>query len=78
MARRNIDTRSGVVDCYKVKIGDASGPTERPEIQSGSGAPTHAAPKGSLYIRIDAAGTITRLYVNTNSSTTWATFTTSA
>ena len=48
-------------------------------IYVGSGAPTSTtAPKGSLYIRTDATTTTTRLYINTDGATTWATFTTSA
>lgn len=37
----------------------------------GSGAPTLAAAKGSLYLRSDGSGTNDRMYVNTNGSTTW-------
>lgn len=37
----------------------------------GSGVPTLAAAKGSLYLRSDGSGTNDRMYVNTNSSTTW-------
>lgn len=37
----------------------------------GSGAPTLSAAKGSLYLRTDGSGTTDRMYVNTNSSTTW-------
>lgn len=44
----------------------------------GEGAPTFAAAKGSLYVNYTAASTTTRLYVNTDGSTTWAYFTASA
>lgn len=44
----------------------------------GSGAPSMSAPKGSLYINTTATTTTTRLYVNTDGSTTWAYFTASA
>lgn len=37
----------------------------------GSGAPTLAAAKGSLYLRSDGSGVNDRMYVNTNGSTTW-------
>ena len=37
----------------------------------GSGAPTLAAAKGSLYLRSDGTTTNDRMYVNTNGSTTW-------
>ena len=46
---------------------------------SGAGAPTGVtAKKGSLYVNTTATTTTTRLYINTDGGTTWATFTTSA
>jgi hypothetical protein len=45
---------------------------------SGAGAPTHAAPKGSLYINTTGSSTSTRMYVNTDGSTTWTNFTSAA
>lgn len=47
-------------------------------IETGTGAPTHSAVKGSLYIRLDGSSTSTRLYVNTDGSTTWTNFTSGA
>ena len=47
-------------------------------IYFGSGAPTTSAPKGSLYMRTDGSGTSDRMYVNTDSSTTWTSVTTAA
>ena len=47
-------------------------------IYRGDGAPSFKAPKGSLYVNYSATTTITRLYVNTDGSTTWAYFTASA
>lgn len=45
----------------------------------GSGAPTGvSAGKGSLYINTTASTTSTRLYINTDGGTTWASFTASA
>jgi hypothetical protein len=44
----------------------------------GSGAPTVAAAKGSLYLRSDGSGTADRAYINTNGSTTWTALTTAA
>lgn len=44
----------------------------------GSGAPTVSAGQGSLYLRSDGSSTSTRLYVNTNGSTTWTPVTTAA
>ena len=47
-------------------------------IYFGSGAPTVAAAKGSLYMRTDGSSTSTRAYVNTDGSTTWTNITTAA
>lgn len=44
----------------------------------GSGAPTVSAAQGSVYTRTDGSSTSTRLYVNTNGSTTWTNVTTAA
>ena len=44
----------------------------------GSGAPTLSAAQGSLYMRSDGSSTSTRMYVNTNGSTTWTAVTTAA
>jgi hypothetical protein len=48
--------------------------------KTGSGAPTFAAAKGSLFVRTDtgASTTATRLYVNTTGSTVWTNITTAA
>ena len=47
-------------------------------IYVGSGAPTVAAAKGSLYLRSDGTTTNDRAYINTNGSTTWTALTTAA
>jgi hypothetical protein len=49
-------------------------------ISTGSGAPSFAAAKGSLFVRTDtgASTTATRLYVNTTGSTVWTNITTAA
>ncbi len=47
-------------------------------IYFGTGAPTFAAGTGSLYINGAPTNATTRLYINTNGSTTWAHFTASA
>lgn len=47
-------------------------------IYFGSGAPTVAAAKGSLYLRSDGSGTADRAYINTNGSTTWTALSTAA
>lgn len=56
----------------------AMGPATGPNFYFGSGAPTVSAPQGSVYLRSDGSSTSTRLYVNTNGSTTWTNFTTAA
>jgi len=45
---------------------------------SGSGVPSIAAPKGSLYLRTDGTTTNDRAYINTDGSTTWTAITTAA
>lgn len=42
----------------------------------GSGAPSLAAAKGSLYLRSDGSGATDRAYINTDGSTTWTAITT--
>ena len=49
-----------------------------PQICFGSGAPTLAAAKGSLYLRTDGSGVADRAYINTDGSTTWTNLTTAA
>lgn len=44
----------------------------------GSGTPTMSAPQGSLYINKTGTTTNDRMYVNTDSGTTWTAFTTAA
>jgi hypothetical protein len=47
-------------------------------IYMGSGAPTVAAAKGSLYLRSDGSGVGDRAYINTNGTTGWAAITTAS
>jgi hypothetical protein len=49
-------------------------------IYYGSGSPSGAltAAQGSIYLRSDGSSVATRLYVNTNGSTTWTSFTSAA
>lgn len=54
------------------------GGTGGPLLLSGAGAPALAAPKGSLYSNTTAVTANTRLYINTDGATTWASFTASA
>ena len=44
----------------------------------GSGAPTLSAAKGSLYMRSDGSSIATRMYINTDGSTTWTNVVTAA
>lgn len=44
----------------------------------GTGAPSIAAAKGSLYIRTDGSSSSTRIYVNSDASTTWVAVTTAS
>lgn len=44
-------------------------------IYYGSGAPTVSAAQGSIYLRSDGSSSSTRLYVNSDGSTTWVNFT---
>lgn len=46
--------------------------------QSGSGAPTHTATKGTIYVNLTGSSSSTRMYVNTDGATTWTSFTTAA
>jgi hypothetical protein len=58
----------------------AQGATPYPPgmVQSGTGAPSHSAVKGTLYLRLDGSSTSTRAYINTDGSTTWTAVTTVA
>lgn len=64
----------GGANCY-ASVGQG---VTAPRIVAGSGAPTIAAPKGSLYLRIDGSTTNDRMYVNTDAGTTWTAVTTAA
>ena len=44
----------------------------------GSGAPTLSAAQGSIYLRSDGSSIATRMYINTNGSTTWTNVVTAA
>jgi len=55
-----------------VKLGGAVAVTQ------GSGAPSHAAAKGSLYLRTDGSSTSTRLYVCSVATGTWVAITTAS
>lgn len=62
----------------KISQGILLGNTKNFGIFWGSGAPTLSAAKGSLYLRTDGSSTSTRLYVNSDSSTSWVSITTAS
>ena len=76
----NIPVVDGLGIQFDSQVGSpiVGGATKHPRIVVGTGAPTFTAPQGSLYIRVDGSSTSTRLYVNTNGSTTWTNVTTAA
>lgn len=47
-------------------------------ISAGSGAPTHSAPQGSIYLNKTGSSSSTRIYVNSDGSTTWVAVTTAS
>jgi len=47
-------------------------------VQVGTGAPSHNAPKGSLYLRTDGSSTSTRAYIATDAVGTWTNLVTAA
>lgn len=63
------------IDLKEVDPGFAS---IRVGFQSGSGAPSFAASKGTIYVNLAGSSTNDRMYVNTDGSTTWTAFTTAA
>lgn len=47
-------------------------------VYAGSGAPSFAAPKGSLYLRTDGSSSSTRAYICSVASGTWVAVTTAS
>jgi len=56
----------------------AAGPTPYAMIHTGSGAPSHTAPKGTLYLRQDGSSSSTRAYSNSDGAGTWVAVTTAS
>jgi hypothetical protein len=58
----------------------AAGPTPASVnmVHTGTGAPSHSAPKGTLYLRQDGSSASTRAYSNSDGSTTWVAVTTAS
>jgi len=69
---------SGIQLTYDTMTNVAIPAANQPSVVAGTGAPTFTAPKGTLFIRLDGSSTVTRLYINTNGSTTWTNFTSAA
>jgi len=63
------DTVSSATAVNGIQMGNVT-------ISFGTGAPTHSRGQGSIYIRTDGSSSSTRLYVNTDSGTTWTAITT--
>lgn len=61
---------------YDSMLGNTIPKNFRPGVYAGTGAPTFSAPQGSIYINMTGNSTSTRLFVNTNSGTTWTAVTT--
>lgn len=61
-------------------ITTAQGPTPASVlmVQSGSGQPSHSAPKGTLYLRLDGSSSSTRAYINSDGATSWVAVTTAS
>ena len=76
----NVPVADGFGIAYDSQVNGliAGGSTKHPRIVAGTGAPTFTAPKGSLYLRVDGSSVATRIYVNTDSATTWTNVTTAA
>lgn len=60
----------GITVAYNAMTNVPIAVASQPTITAGTGAPTFAAPQGSMYIRIDG-GAGARLYMNSTGSTTW-------
>jgi hypothetical protein len=73
-ASTTIQAGSGNINLDGVLALSATGP----QVLFGAGDPTASVPKGSLYIKTDAALATDRLWIATDSAGTWASFTASA
>ena len=68
----------GLTISYDAMTNVATPIASQASVTAGTGTPTFAAPKGTLYINLTGSSTSTRLYVNTDGSTTWTNFTSAA
>ncbi len=67
----NVEVADAQRVSYDSMLNKAIPGTSQPYIVAGTGDPTFTAPKGNLYIKIDATTTTSRLWINTNGATTW-------
>ena len=74
----NHEILDGVQLSYDTMTNTAIAAASQPSVVCGTGAPTFAAPKGTVFIRLDGSSTASRRYINTNGSTTWTNVTTAA
>lgn len=77
-AGTSISAGTSITAAGVVAAGTAFDFTGGPTIIFGAGAPTVAAAQGSLYLNTTGSSTTTRLYVNTNGTTGWTDFITTA
>lgn len=74
----NHEILDGVQISWDAMTNVATPQATQASITAGTGAPTFSAPKGTLYVNLTGSSVATRMYVNTNGSTTWTNFTTAA
>lgn len=61
-----------------ITIAAGPGPANPGTIQSGAGAPSHSAAKGTLYLNLTGSSSSTRAYINSDGATTWVAVTTAS
>lgn len=61
-----------------ITIAEGPRPGTPLNVQGGTGAPTHSAPKSTLYLRADGSSSSTRAYINNDGATTWVAVTTAS
>lgn len=57
---------------FKKGLGQDSDVDTPPGVEVGYGTPSHAAPKHTIYVKLDATMGTSSHYRNTDGSTTWA------
>jgi hypothetical protein len=61
-----------------ITIAAGPGPANPMFFQAGTGAPSHSAAKGTLYLRLDGSSSSTRAYINSDGATSWVAVTTAS